>query len=337
MPEPSAAYSTLDSIGRLIAPELRELNDRIFLALSSPNDMMNGIVKEYLRRKGKQIRPIVVILSARLFAPAVTPKIISAAASVEMLHNASLIHDDVVDESQLRRNEPTINGIWDNHIAVLVGDFFTSTSLQLANETGDLRVIGVIASLGRTLASGELDQIYNARYHRLSREAYFATIDHKTASLFVACAEMGAYAANVDADDSRLGALRLFARNLGLCFQITDDIFDYFPGADHIGKPTGNDLREGKITLPLLSVLLREDAVEGRDEMLALVAKDNLSTDEIGRLTQFAIANGGIEDARAAMADLEAEARAALTGAFDDTPTRAMLLDLLTHVISRTR
>lgn len=338
MPEHSAASYSLDSIARLIAPELRELNDRIFLALSSPNDMMNGIVKEYLRRKGKQIRPIVVILSARLFAPAVTPKIISAAASVEMLHNASLIHDDVVDESQLRRNEPTINGIWDNHIAVLVGDFFTSTSLQLANETDDLRVIGVIASLGRTLASGELDQIYNARYHRLSREAYFATIEHKTASLFVACAEMGAFSANVGADDARLGALRLFARNLGLCFQITDDIFDYYPDADHIGKPTGNDLREGKVTLPLLSVLLREDpVVEGRDEMLALVAKDNLSADEICRLTRFAIDNGGIDDAREAMAALGAEAREALTAAFDDTSARAMLLDLLAHVISRTR
>lgn len=329
-----SSTSSLETIARLIAPELRELNDRILLALSSPNDMMNGIVRDYLRRKGKQIRPIVVILSARLFTNLTTPKIISAAASVEMLHNASLIHDDVVDESQLRRNEPTLNGIWDNHIAVLVGDFFTSTSLQLAAATTDLRIINTLAALGRRLAMGELNQIYNARYHHLSEEAYFNTIESKTASLFVACAELGAYAADIDEGDSRLEALRLFARNLGLCFQITDDIFDYYPRQAEIGKPTGNDLREGKVTLPLLSVLLRDDA-PARDTMLALVAKDNLNADEINRLTQYAIANGGIEYAREKMNGLAAEAAEALSAAFADSPARNALLALLDHILLR--
>lgn len=326
--------SALDPIARAIAPELRELNERILLALSSPNDMMNGIVREYLRRKGKQIRPIVVILAARLFSSQTTPKIISAAASVEMLHNASLIHDDVVDESQLRRNEPTLNGIWDNHIAVLVGDFFTSTSLQLAAQTADLRIIDTIAALGRRLSMGELNQIYNARYHRLSEEAYLTTIDHKTASLFVACADMGAFAAEAADSDPRLEALRLYARNLGLCFQITDDIFDYYPRQDEIGKPTGNDLREGKITLPLLSVLLRPDA-PSRQMMLALVAKDNLNADEINRLTQYAIANGGIDYARAKMQTLASEASRALTDAFNPSPARDALLALLDHILAR--
>lgn len=326
--------SSLEAIARTIAPELRELNDRIFLALSSPNDMMNGIVRDYLRSKGKQIRPIVVILSARLFTDLTTPKIISAAASVEMLHNASLIHDDVVDESQLRRSEPTLNGIWDNHIAVLVGDLFTSTSLQLATATTDIRIINTLAALGRRLAMGELNQIYNARYHHLSEEAYFNTIESKTASLFVACAELGAYAADIDESDSRLEALRLFARDLGLCFQITDDIFDYYPRQAEIGKPTGNDLREGKVTLPLLSVLLRDDA-PARDMMLALVAKDNLNTDEINRLTQYAIANGGIEYAREKMKHLAAEAAGALTAAFADSPARNALLALLDHILLR--
>ncbi|MBE6304886.1 MAG: polyprenyl synthetase family protein [Bacteroidales bacterium] len=328
------ATSTIESIAKSIAPELRTLNDRIFLALTSPNDMMNGIVRDYLQKKGKQIRPLVVILSAKLFTENITPKIISAAASVEMLHNASLIHDDVVDESQLRRNEPTINGIWDNHIAVLVGDFFTSTALQLANETADLRIIGTMASLGRRLAMGELDQIYNARYHRLSEEAYMQTIDHKTASLFVACAEMGAYAAGILDEDPRLCALRKFARNLGLCFQITDDIFDYFPCEDKIGKPAGNDLREGKVTLPLLSVLLQNDAPHTR-EMLALVAKERLNTDEINRLMQYAIANGGIEYARNKMQQLAREATDTLNSAFPDSTTRQTLTDLLTHILRR--
>lgn len=326
---------TLESIARTIAHELRTLNERMLLSLSSSNDMMNGIIMEYLRKKGKQIRPITVILAARLFEEKTSPKVISAAASVEMLHNASLIHDDVVDESHMRRNEPTVNGIWDNHIAVLVGDFFTSTSLQLANETGDIRVVGVIAALGRRLAMGELDQIYNARYHRLSIERYMQTIDHKTASLFVACVDMGAYAAGADDADPRMDALRLFARNLGLCFQITDDIFDYYPNADHIGKPTGNDLREGKVTLPLLSVLLRPDAPQ-RDEMLALLAREQLTAADISRLTAYAIANGGIDAARAKMQELADEADEALSRAFPDTPARRNLRALLLHVLSRT-
>lgn len=328
--------STLEPIAAAIAPELRELNNRILTSLSSSNDMMNGIVREYLRRKGKQIRPIVVILSARLFAERSSRKVISAAASVEMLHNASLIHDDVVDESQLRRNEPTINGIWDNHIAVLVGDFFTSTSLQLASDTDDLRIISTLATLGRRLAMGELDQIYNARYRRLSEDAYFQTIDHKTASLFVACADMGAYAAGAADNDPRLEALRLYARNLGLCFQITDDIFDYYPRESEIGKPTGNDLREGKVTLPLLSVLLRPEAPE-RDKMLALIAKDSLTGEEISCLTGYAIANGGIEYAQAKMQTLAAEAEAALNAAFAPSETLDALHSLLTHVLHRSK
>ncbi len=335
MASTSSSLTTLESIARTISRELSALNDMMLVSLTSTNEMMNGIVREYLRRKGKQIRPVMVILSSRLFAGEVSPKVIAAAASVELLHNASLIHDDVVDESDMRRNEPTLNGIWDNHIAVLVGDFFTSTSLQLANETGDIRVVGVMAALGRKLAMGELNQIYNARYHHLSEEAYMHTIDHKTASLFVACADMGAYAAGVGEDDPRLDALRLFARNLGLCFQITDDIFDYFPDSAGIGKPTGNDLREGKVTLPLLSVLLRNGDEPANRRMLAMLAKEQLTAGEIELLTRYAIENGGIEYSRAKMRSLADEANAALGKAFPDTPMRRTLSDLLEYIITR--
>lgn len=334
MPEQSAA--SLDSIAAAIAPQLTQLNQRIMLSLQSSNDMMNGIIQEYLRQKGKQIRPITVILCAQLFSEQTSHHVISTAAAVEMLHNASLIHDDVVDESKMRRNEPTVNGIWDNHIAVLVGDFFTSTSLQLANQTGDIRIIGALASLGRQLAMGELDQIYNARYHRLSIDAYMQTIQRKTASLFIACAEMGAFAAGCDTDDPRLGALREFARLLGLCFQITDDIFDYSTSAAAIGKPTGNDLREGKVTLPLLSVLL-DPAVEGRGEMLALVSRDSLTDSEIRRLIDFTLANDGIARAHQTIAQLAAQADATLRAAFPPSQPRTHLLALLRHILSRTK
>lgn len=328
--------STIESIAKTIAPELRTLNERIFLALSSSNQMMNGIVKDYLQKKGKQIRPVVVILSAKLFSEKITQKTIAAAAAVEMLHNASLIHDDVIDESEMRRNEPTVNGIWDNHIAVLVGDFFTSTSLQLANETADLRVLSTMAALGRRLAMGELDQIYNARYHRLSEDAYMHTIEQKTASLFIACAEMGAFAAGIEDSDPRLQALRKFACNFGLCFQITDDIFDYFPCESEIGKPAGNDLREGKVTLPLLSVLLQNDAPHTK-EMLALIAKENLNSDEINRLMQYAIANGGIEYAQQKMKQLASEATNILCEAFPESEARKALIDLLAYILQRSK
>lgn len=334
----SPANGTLDCITRSIAPELRELNERIFVALSSSNDMMNGIVRDYLQRKGKQIRPIVVILSAKLFGSDMADgrdRVINAAAAVEMLHNASLIHDDVVDESQMRRNTPTLNGIWDNHIAVLVGDFFTSTSLQLASATDDIRIVRVLASLGRRLAMGELDQISNVRHHRISEQAYMATIERKTASLFMACAEMGAYAAGIDAGDERVAALVDFARRLGLCFQITDDIFDYYPDSKEIGKPTGNDLREGKITLPLLSVLL-DDSLPDHDRMLALATSDTMTPDVVETLTAYAIDNGGISYARSVMGRLAGEARDGLCAVFQPSETRTALLDLLDHILTRT-
>lgn len=334
MPEHPAA--SLDSIAAAIAPQLTQLNQRIMLSLQSSNEMMNSIIQEYLRQKGKQIRPITVILCAQLFSEQTSHHVISTAASVEMLHNASLIHDDVVDESKMRRNEPTVNGIWDNHIAVLVGDFFTSTSLQLANQTGDIRIIGALASLGRQLAMGELDQIYNARYHHLSIEAYMQTIERKTASLFIACAEMGAFAAGCATDDARLTALREFARLLGLCFQITDDIFDYSTSAQTIGKPTGNDLREGKVTLPLLTVLL-DPRVSGREEMLALVNRDSLSPDEIRRLIDFAITNNGISRAHQTIEILADKAAETLCSAFPESPARENLIALLRHILSRSK
>ena len=329
------SQTPLESISKSIAPQLRDLNDRIMLSLTSTNEMMNRIVGEYLTHKGKQIRPITVILASRLFEDRTSRNVISAAAAAEMLHNASLIHDDVVDESQMRRNRPTVNGIWDNHIAVLVGDFFTSTSLQLANDTGDLRIVDALARLGRMLSMGELDQIYNARYHRLSEEGYMRTIAHKTASLFVACAEMGAFAAGCADDDPRLKALLDYADKLGLCFQITDDIFDYYPDSKEIGKPTGSDLREGKVTLPLLSVLLREDAPD-HQAMLSLVAKDQLTHEEIETLIKYAIDNGGIQYARSVMERLAREATDTLCAAFPDSEARESLIELMDHVLTRT-
>ncbi len=321
--------SSIKEIQQLITPELEALNRLIASTLDSPNELMNRIVENYLRTKGKQIRPIMVILSAKLLGE-VNENVIRAAAAVELLHNASLIHDDVVDETKIRRNTPTINGIWDNHIAVLVGDFFVSSSLQLAMATGDLRIINAIARLGKLLSIGELDQIYCARFHNLTEPAYMQTIERKTASLFMACVEMGGYA--VGATDADIASISEFARLLGLCFQIKDDIFDYYEDKQ-IGKPTGNDLREGKITLPLLHVL-ESDRSEQRDTMSELSQKEELTTEDINRLISYAKENGGIDYAYDTMERLKAEATPILDRFANKEVTR-YFADILDYTINR--
>ncbi len=320
---------SIKEIQQLITPELKALNELIASTLDSPNELMNRIVDNYLRTKGKQIRPILVILSAKLLGE-VNENVIRAAAAVELLHNASLIHDDVVDETKIRRNTPTINGIWDNHIAVLVGDFFVSSSLQLAMMTGDIRIINAIARLGKLLSIGELDQIYCARFHNLTEPAYMQTIERKTASLFMACVEMGGYA--VGASDADIAAISEFARLLGLCFQIKDDIFDYYEDKN-IGKPTGNDLREGKITLPLLHVL-ETDTSALRPAMLQLSQQEELSADDINRLIEYAKANGGIDYAYATMESLKAQA-APILDSFGNKAVTGYLADILDYTIHR--
>lgn len=324
--------STISHIQQKIAHELHELNKLIERTLASPNELMNRVISTYLQTKGKQIRPILVILSGRLLGRT-NASLMSAAASVELLHNASLIHDDVVDETKQRRGESTINGLWDNHIAVLVGDFFVSSSLQRALDTGDLRIINSVANLGKMLSIGELDQIYNARFHQLDEHAYFNIIDRKTASLFVSCVEMGGFA--VGASSERIEPLSRFARLLGLCFQIKDDIFDYYGDAE-VGKPTGNDLREGKITLPLLHVLTSGSDDECK-KMAELSRKETLSADEIEMLINFAKERGGIDYAYQRMDLMRAEGVAILTSAYgEDNQAVRDLIDVFDYTIRRT-
>lgn len=319
----------LDDIQKTISPEIELLNKCMADTLATPNAMMNEIVSNYLKTKGKQIRPILVILSAKLFG-GVSPETISAAAAIEMLHNASLIHDDVVDDTHTRRNRPTINAIWDNHIAVLVGDFFVSSSLRQAVTTGDLRVIDTISRLGCTLSLGEIDQIDKARGHDLDEQSYLGIIADKTASLFVACVKMGGY--SVNASEADIERLSRFAYLFGLCFQIKDDIFDYFEDTA-IGKPTGNDLREGKVTLPLLYALSRAD-MPRHEEMKSLVCGDSLSTEEIAGLIDFAKEAGGIDYAYRRMEEFRAEAVEVISE-FPDSEMRRTFINLFDYVIAR--
>lgn len=321
--------ASFESIQNSIRPELDRLNELIRISLSSDNALMQQVTERYLRTSGKQVRPMMVLLSAKLFGEVNHDAMLSAAA-VELLHNASLIHDDVVDNSKMRRNSPTVNAIWDNHVAVLVGDFFLSTAMLKANETRNIAIIDLLSALGKQLSLGELEQIYNAHTHTISEEAYFSVIRQKTASLFVTCANMGCLAAGVG--EAETAAVASFAELFGLCFQIRDDIFDYFTDGK-VGKPTGNDLREGKMTLPLIHSLISHKDTQNK-EMLALASKEPLSDDEISILTGYAVATGGIDYAYDTMARLRDEARSCLAP-LPDSPAKSAMLSLLDLIISR--
>ena len=309
----------LNDIRLLIGKELDELNAIIDNSLMSDNQLMNSLVASYLSTKGKQLRPMLVLLSGMIMG-GINKQVITAGAAIEILHNASLIHDDVIDESKQRRGKPTINGVWKNHIAVLVGDFFVSRALVCAVNTGDRDILKVLATLGANLAIGEMDQIDTARNHSITEEAYYDIISKKTASLFASCVEVGGMAAGVKGE--RLNAIIEFARLLGICFQIKDDTFDYF-NDPVVGKPTGNDLREGKVTLPLIHALSLDNRPE-RDVMLEIINKPSYSESDISCLIEWAKDCGGIVYSYDRMHELCDKACALLDVYGDSQGTRAL-------------
>lgn len=312
-----------------ITDELDLLNKTLTETLHTNSPLMNEVINTYLESKGKQIRPILVLLCAKLFGP-VPREAIDAAASLELLHNASLIHDDVVDESQKRRGLPTINHLYDNRIAVLTGDYFVSCALACSVRTNQMAIIASLGVLGRELARGEIDQLSNAREHRLDEDAYFEVIRRKTASLFYACMQVGALAAGAcEADVERLGQ---FGEKLGLCFQIKDDIFDYFEDKV-IGKPTGNDLREGKLTLPLIHAITQGKGEEN-ERMRALLNEEHLSAESVHTLIEYAKREGGIDYAYETMKRIRNEAVALLEG-FPPSETVDALISILDYTIER--
>lgn len=305
------------------------MNDIIVTTLASNSELTNSIVDSYLKSKGKLLRPIVTLLSAKFFG-GINDKALQGAAALEMLHNASLIHDDVIDEATERRGLPTINNVWSNHVAVLVGDFFVTGALRCGVATGDGRILSALADMGRDLSLGEIDQVDIARNHNIDEATYMEIIRAKTASLFECCAAVGGYAN--DAPLTSIDELRRYTRLLGICFQIKDDTFDYYHDPI-IGKPTGNDLREGKVTLPLIYALNRADMPE-HDEMLALVNKEKLTGDDIDRLIDFAKRAGGIDYAYAKMESLRDEANDILTP-YSPDDTVEQFREIFDYVIER--
>lgn len=319
----------LETIQQTLKSELEALNRIIHESLSTDSELMNEVVTTYLKTKGKQIRPIMVILSAKMLGE-VNDDVLFAGAALEMLHNASLIHDDVVDDTKKRRGVDTINSIWDNHIAVLVGDFFVSNALAAGIRTGRISIISALSNLGKELSLGEIDQICNARNHCFDEDSYLVMIRKKTASLFMNCVRMGAEAAG--ATEEQILPMVEYAELLGLCFQIKDDIFDYF-NDEKIGKPTGNDLREGKVTLPLLYALNTAPAPQA-EAMRNLIGKGELSESEILTLIEFAKQNEGIDYAYSRMREMQQMADE-IIARYPDSEAKRSFREIFDYIIRR--
>lgn len=283
----------MDSISLIRTPieaELRDFKELFDSSLSSSNALLDSVVSHIRQRNGKMMRPILVLLVARLYG-AVCPSTLHAAVSLELLHTASLVHDDVVDESTERRGQLSVNAIFNNKVAVLTGDYLLATSLVHAELTNSHRIIQLVSTLGQDLADGELLQLSNVSNHSFSEEVYFDVIRKKTAALFAACTKAAAFSVGVGEGKAELA--RLLGEYIGICFQIKDDIFDYFDNRE-IGKPTGNDMLEGKLTLPALYVLNTTKNDEAQE--LAIKVKEGAATlDEIAHLISFIKENGGIE------------------------------------------
>lgn len=279
-------------------------------------------LQHVLSRKGKLMRPILVLLAAKRYGK-VNDAVLHAAVSLEMLHTASLVHDDVVDESGERRGQLSVNALMDNKAAVLVGDYLLSTSLKHAATAGSLEVVDIVARLGQTLSDGELQQLSNVKSDEISEEQYFDVIRSKTASLFASCAEVGALLSG--ATKAQIARLRDFGTYVGLCFQIRDDVFDYYDV--EVGKPTGNDMKEGKLTLPVIYAVLQPGA-EKWHEIALKVRAGKATEDEIKNLVEFTKQSGGIDYARHKMDEIRNSALELLSDEGNDEVREALQLYL---------
>lgn len=301
-------------------------------SLSHTDGMLSQALAHIRQKTGKRMRPMLILLMARNYG-AVTDSTLNAAVGLELLHTASLVHDDVVDESGERRGQASLNATYNNKVAVLVGDYLLSTALLHVAYTGNKQIVQYLAELGRTLASGEILQLSNIRSQGISEDVYYQVIRQKTAALFEACCAIGALSAG--AAEADIVVAKEFGCNLGMIFQIRDDIFDYFESAD-IGKPTGNDMAEGKLTLPVIYAL----NTVGDEAMFALARKvkeGTVTADEIAVLVDFTKNNGGIEYARRRMDELRMQCDAFIRGSVGDREIGDALTAYVDFVIRRTK
>lgn len=323
----------MDYLSIIKHPIEAELADFVSLfnqSLSHEDGLLGSALEHIRKRAGKRMRPILILLMARNFGQ-ITDVTQNAAVGLELLHTASLVHDDVVDESEERRGQASVNATYDNKVAVLVGDYILSTALLCVARTHSEQIVTYLAELGRTLSDGEILQLSNIGRKDISEDVYYDVIKQKTAALFEACAGIGALSSGASEED--VMAAKQFGQNLGIIFQIRDDIFDYYDSKE-IGKPTGNDMAEGKLTLPVIHAVNN-----GGDEdmkRLALKVKDHsVTAEEIAILVDYTKRMGGIEYAEKRMWDFHAEAQRFLAERVGQQEIKEALQAYLDFVIKR--
>ncbi|MDD6853668.1 MAG: polyprenyl synthetase family protein [Prevotella sp.] len=324
----------MDYLSIIREPITAELSDFIRMfnhSLEHENGLLQQALDHIRQRAGKRMRPILILLMARNYG-SVTDVTQHAAVGLELLHTASLVHDDVVDESRERRGQESVNALYDNKVAVLVGDYILSTALLNVSYTHSEKIVRYLAELGRTLSDGEILQLSSIDNEEISEETYYNIIKNKTAALFEACSAIGALSAG--ASDEEVERAKLFGRQLGIIFQIRDDIFDYYNDEKEIGKPTGNDMTEGKLTLPVIYAL-RHTGDKAMLELAHKVKNHTISSDEIKTLVDFTISNGGIEYADKRMWEFHAKAEEFLNNDVRDEAIRKSLHAYLDFVIKR--
>ncbi len=312
----------------IISEELKIFEEKFSTSVKSSAPLLDRIMKYIIKRKGKQLRPMFVFLSAKLFAP-VNESTYHAAALVELLHTATLVHDDVVDESLERRNFFSINAIWKNKIAVLVGDYLLSKGLLLAINSNEFEQLRLVSEAVKQMSEGELLQIEKSRKLNLSEEIYFEIIRNKTASLLSAACGVGAW--STSNDHVTTGILKDFGEKAGIAFQIKDDLFDY--GSSDVGKPTGNDLKEKKLTLPLIYTL--NNVTSGkRSKIIYIIKNENKVAAKIKYVLDEVTAAGGIKYAEEKMELYKNEALQVLQQ-FPDSDVRKALEELVNYTTGR--
>ncbi|OYP62927.1 polyprenyl synthetase family protein [Prevotella sp. P2-180] len=301
-------------------------------SLSHTEGLLSQVLEHIKHRGGKRMRPLLILLIAKNYG-GVNDVTLRSAVGLELLHTASLVHDDVVDESKERRGQPSVNAVYNNKVAVLVGDYVLSTALLNISYTNNSDILRSIAELGRNLSNGEILQLSNIQNTEFSEDIYYDVIKMKTAALFEACCEVGTL--SVNANDSQIELAKEFGRNLGIIFQIRDDIFDYYDSKE-IGKPTGNDMAEGKLTLPVLYALNSTHDSE-MEEIARKVKRNDVTRYEIARLVDFTKNNGGIEYAERKMLELRQKCMEFIDSESVSEEIRTSLTAYIDYVIQRNK
>ena len=325
----------MDNLSIIKRPITGDLNDfsKLFSdALSHSNGLLASVLEHIKKRTGKQMRPILILLIAKNYGK-ISYVTQHSAVGLELLHTASLVHDDVVDESAERRGQKSVNAQYNNKVAVLVGDYLLSTALLNVSLTHNDLIVQNLAELGRTLAKGEILQLTNIDNRDLSEDVYYQVIEQKTAALFESCCAIGALSANASPEQIELA--KKFGHNLGIIFQIKDDIFDYYD-SDEIGKPTGNDMAEGKLTLPAIYAL-NSTANETMLNIARKVKNGNVSQNEIKQLVDFTKEYGGIDYAEQVMSQLHNECNKYIFDNVSDPQIQESLFKYVEFVIQRTK